>query len=238
MPNFCPECGNKIEGMSKFCNECGHSIQGEITSKASGGKSKYPWLFTGAFSSYHGMATFEDVKVTMELSLQRQVAEIDQNNNKVKIQSNARMITRKQPQRIGFFPAVKGREKDSGDKKMEEWMRIGDRVIFEDNAILEGESKGTLRLEKLGIRKCIIEQYKVGQNTEIIFWDEEFSWPLKYIVMFTSKGRQKANYLSSMANLMTGDLDKSWDDATVKTVLKERAIVVNMTDSNIPWGLS
>jgi hypothetical protein len=184
------------------------------------------------------MATFEDIKVTMELSLQRQVAEIDQNNNRVKIQSNVRMISRKQPQRIGFFPTVKGREQDSGDRKIEEWMRIGDRVNLEDNAILEDESKGTLRLDKLGIRKCIIEQYKNSQNTEIIFWDEEFSWPLKYIVMFTSKGRQKANYLSSIANMMTGDLGKSWDDATAKTVLKERAVVVNMTDSNIPWGLS
>jgi len=239
MPNFCPECGKKIEGRPKFCNECGHPLQGETgSSETKKEVPRYPWLFNGAFAKYYGASTFQDVKATMELFLHLEVAEIDQNNNRVKIQSKARMITQQKPIHAGMFAlAMKPITKDSGERKMEEWLRIGDRVIFEDNAILESESKGVLRVDNLGVRKCIIEQYTVGKNTEIVFWDEEFSWPLKYVMLFTSKGRQKANYLSSITNMLSGDIGKSFDDVAAKTVLRERSVVVNMTETNIQWGL-
>ncbi len=238
MPNFCPECGKKIEGTPKFCNECGHLLQGTVTSsevKKEG--PKYPWLFTGALAKYYGTATFADVRVSMELFGQLQVTQIDQINNRVKIQSTTRMAQRQEGVKIGFGH-TRGRERDTGDRKMEDWLRIGDRMIFEDGAVLENESKGVLSVNKLGRRKCIIEQYKVGNNTEIVFWDEEFCWPIQYIMIFLGKGRQNPDYLKSISHMLTGDFGKSWDDASIKTVIMERSIVINMTESNIPWGLS
>lgn len=238
MTNYCPECGKKIEGTPKFCNECGHPLQGEIKVGEARKELQYPWLFNGAYAKYYGTSTFQDIKANMELSMHLKVAEIDQNNKRVKFQSNARMITQRKPTHAGMFAiAMKPITKDSGEQKMEEWVRIGDKIIFEDEAVLESETKGMLRIENLGVRKCIIQQYSVKANTEIVFFDEEFNWPLKYIVLFTSKGRQKANYLSSVTNMISGDLNKSLDDMVAKSVLRERSIVMNMTETNIPWGL-
>jgi hypothetical protein len=240
MPNFCPECGKKIEGTPKFCNECGHPLQGEarLGGETMKERPQYPWLFIGAFAKYYGMTIFQDTNATIEFNLHLEVVDIDQNNKRVKIQSKARLVKHAKPVvRVGFFVAkMKPVEKDSGERKMEEWMRIGDRVIFEDNAVLESESKGMLRVENLGVRKCIIEQYSVGASNEIVFWDEEFNWPMKYIVLFKRKEQQKVNYLSSVANMMTGNIDKSLDDMVAKSVLRERSLVVNMTETNIPWG--
>jgi len=186
--------------------------------------AQYPWLFKGAYATYYGTT-----KLTGRLcgaNLRVEVEDLDLQNGRVKISGHSNM----------FYKTLFGAKK-LGEKKVADWIKIGERVVIADEAILEGEYEGVVRVEGLGVRKCIIQQYSEGLNTSVVFWGKEFNWPLKYLLIFRIKKESSDEVTDALKDLLKTMMGLPLGDSLKKSksvVLKERSLLLSMRETNIP----
>lgn len=188
------------------------------------GQAQYPWLFKGAYAIYGGTTKLAGRPV--EATLRVEVEDIDFNNKRVKIRGHSSM----------FWRVLFGTKK-LGEKEMSAWVKIGDRVVISERAILEGEYEGVVNIENLGVRKCIVQQYSEGLNTSVVFWDKEFNWPLKYILIFRRETEASDPIVEDLKALLKTMMGLRVDDLIKKSktkVLKERSLILNLNETNIP----
>jgi hypothetical protein len=190
----------------------------------SGEYAQYPWLFKGAYATYYG--TTKLAGRLCEANLRVEVEDLDFQNGRVKISGHSSM----------FCKTLFGAKK-LGEKKVADWIKIGERVVIADEAILEGEYEGVVRVEGLGVRKCIIQQYSEGLNTSVVFWDKEFNWPLKYLLIFRVKKESSDEVTDALKDLLKTMMGLPLGDSLKKSksvVLKERSLLLSMRETNIP----
>lgn len=186
--------------------------------------SRYPWLFKGAYAIYEGTTKLAGRPV--EAAARVEVDDIDLASNRVKIRAHSKM----------FWKTIFGMKK-LGEKEIAEWIKIGERVIISENAILDGEYEGVVRVEGLGVRKCIVQQYSEGLNTEVVFWDKEYNWPLKYLFVFRVQTETSDEVSQDLKNLLKSMLGLPIEESLKKSgskILKERTLVLNLKETNIP----
>ena len=182
--------------------------------------SQYPWLFNGAYAKYEG--TLGKFEATAKV----EVVDIDLSNRRAKFRVKSNVIRR----------AWRLRTKVGG-KEIAEWARIGERVILSEEAILDGEYDGVVRVEDLGVRRCIVQQYSEGLNTTVVFWDKEFNWHLKYVLIFRHirEGSDEIfDYFRDMLDLATGGLLKDELKKSKSKTLRERSLILYLKETNIP----
>ena len=199
----------------------------------------YPWLFKGAYTIYNGTTKLKVLlgECEMIVTYRLEVTDIDDTNKKAKFHVRTTVI-----RQIGR------RSKKLIDKEVSVWAGIGERAIISDEAILEGEYEGVLRVGGLGIRRCIVQQYSEGLNTTVVFWDREFNWPLQYLLILRDKtevssDRSIFDDVKDMFKAVSGikydleDAVKDLKDALKESqskALKEKSIILYLTETNIP----
>ena len=210
--------------MKQNLKEPENSIRREIMSEA---YSQYPWLFNGAYAKYEG--TLGKFEATAKV----EVVDIDLSNRRAKFRVKSNVIRR----------AWRLRTKVGG-KEIAEWARIGERVILSEEAILDGEYDGVVRVEDLGVRRCIVQQYSEGLNTTVVFWDKEFNWPLKYVLIFRHEREDSDEIFDffkacmhgfeDMLDFATGGLLKVELKKSKSKALRERSLILYLKETNIP----
>jgi len=188
------------------------------------GYIQYPWLFKGAYAIYEGKTKLAGRPV--EATARIEVKDVDIAKGRVRIGAHS----------IMFWRVLFGRKK-LGEKEVVDWVKIGERVILSEEAILDGEYEGTVRVERLGIRKCIVQQYSEGLNTTVVFWDKEFNWPLKYVLIFRYKHQSSDEIFAifkGMLELATGGLLQAELKKSKNKTLRERTLILHLKETNIP----
>ena len=156
---------------------------------------QYPWLFKGAYAIYTGTTKLKSIPGEFEATARVEVGDIDSANKRVKIHACS-----------SGFQHLWRLKKKLGENKVADWVQIGERIILSDEAILDGEYEGVIRVEGLGVRKCIVQQYSEGLNTTVVFWDNEFNWPLKYILIFRHKSEGSLSILNDVESIIKDTL--------------------------------
>ena len=186
--------------------------------------AQYPWLFKGAYAVYGGTTKLAGRPV--EATARVEVEDIDFTNKRVKIHAHSSM----------FWKVLFGTKK-LGEKEIAEWIKIGERVILSEEAILEGEYEGVVRVEGVGVRRCIIQHYSEGLSTTVVFWDKEFNWPLKYLLIFRVKSEASQTVLDDLKDVLKGMLGLPIEDSLKKSkskALKERSLILYLKETNMP----
>jgi hypothetical protein len=208
--------------------------------------TQYPWLFEGAYATYSGISRLLDVPGKLEIASRIEVRDTDLANQRARIRVATSSVMRR-----GW-----GLTKKLGDTEAEDWVRIGERVFpTATPVILESEYEGFINIKGLGVRRCFVRQYlepqpqtRIVLAAEIVFWDEEFGWPLESITLASYKSKiprdmladalkDSFRVLSAVISNLSGSSSVYFDDAlkdTQNEILREWTHIMHLNQTNIP----
>lgn len=208
---------------------------------------QYPWLFKGAYAIYKGATKVAPLPGTFDVTVKIEVKDIDLANQQVKLHISSTIV-----QQIWRL------RKKVSEKEHEGWIKIGERVLPSATPmILDAEYEGILNIENLGVRTCIIQQWhelkkrkRIVSSCEILFWDKEFNWPIRYMLVFNYKtkypeglflGTVKDSLRSVIKSLeraietgSLGELMTMEETVNRNEFLKEASLILYLKETNIP----
>lgn len=210
---------------------------------------QYPWLFKGAYSIYNGTTKVKPLPGEFEVTLKIQVEDIDLVNKLVKFYTCNSMF-----QRTWLL------SKKVMEKKMESWVKIGERLLPSDiSLMLEREYEGIVNVKGLGVRRCAVQEWRVIHpgtriisGVELIFWDKELNWPIQFMVVFQYKTKTPdsiwedalgdametvSRMISDTMDLMSGSQSVSLEVVIKNSrseILREASLILYLKETNIP----